>query len=103
MVARSTIESFIGATPSISTHGHRAAHLEGVGNGHDAARLPAALVQRAVRGVPEQPGDAACRAQAPAAIEAIAGGHEARNLLDRSAESGAGSECVSNGGYRRRP
>src|SRR3546814_5402162 len=57
MVARSTIESFIEMIPSISMRRAPAAHLEGVGNGHEAARLPAALVQRAVRRVTEQPGD----------------------------------------------
>src|SRR3546814_10117671 len=31
------------------------AHSEGIGDGHKAARLPAALVQRAVRGVAKQP------------------------------------------------
>src|SRR3546814_4769325 len=35
------------------------AHSEGIGDGHKAARLPAALVQRAVRGVAKQPGDPA--------------------------------------------
>src|SRR3546814_7387661 len=40
MVARSTIESFIEMIPSISMRRAPAAHLEGVGNGHEAARLP---------------------------------------------------------------
>src|SRR3546814_7378562 len=45
------------------------AHSEGIGDGHKAARLPAALVQRAVRGVAKQPGDPAGRAKAPMCIE----------------------------------
>src|SRR3546814_1724928 len=35
---------------------------EGVGNGHEAARLPATFIQWAVRRVTEQPGDPAGRA-----------------------------------------
>src|SRR3546814_3227273 len=58
------------------------AHSEGIGDGHKAARLPAALVQRAVRGVAKQPGDPAGRAKAPMCIEAIAGGDQARYVLE---------------------
>src|SRR3546814_1558415 len=57
-------------------------HSEGIGDGHKAARLPAALVQRAVRGVAKQPGDPAGRAKAPMCIEAIAGGDQARYVLE---------------------
>src|SRR3546814_14891629 len=55
------------------------AHSEGIGDGHKAARLPAALVQRAVRGVAKQPGDPAGRAKDTMCIEAIAGGEQARS------------------------
>src|SRR3546814_12361535 len=58
------------------------AHSEGIGDGHKAARLPAALVQRAVSGVAKQPGDPAGRATAPMCIEAIAGGDQARYVLE---------------------
>src|SRR3546814_6910980 len=40
------------------------------------------LVQRAVRGVAKQPGDPAGRAKAPMCIEAIAGGDQARYVLE---------------------
>src|SRR3546814_14097840 len=82
MVARSTIESFIEMIPSISMRRAPAAHLEGVGNEHEAARLPAALVQRAVRRVTEQPGDPAGRASTPLGVEAVAGGVYARHASD---------------------
>src|SRR3546814_6875484 len=54
MVARSTMEissgQFLG---DLDSAGVRLQISEGVGNGHEAARLPAAFIQWAVRGIAE--------------------------------------------------